>query len=324
MANIKKILTVDDVLEFEIDLTGYCNLSCPLCTRNYSHAQHLKRINHRPIQDIIKQLDVFPNLNRIMLAGAISEPTTYKYFFELIDYLNSRNIFIDLFTNGSLHNREFWEKLGYMFNYGNPNSRVHFTVCGSNQEMHSKYRVGSELSKILENAESYRIGSNRTNDYIQIIEFEYNSIDIHSKQMDDIAKVFSNSYIIQSEGIRRLVEYQVQPDNDVAPLPKRANAIKTIFKFRPKPEDNKPIEIQCKANISRKLFINQFGQIHHCYILIEFPESKDDFLLNDPSTLTKDTLFDFTNVLNFKYPDCFQCSKNTKRLIEKSGLDFVC
>lgn len=314
------ILTVNDIKEFEIDLTGTCNLKCPLCTRNYEHANHMKNKNIRPIQDIIDQLNYFPNLNRIMLAGAVSEPSLYPQIFELIEYFNSRNIHIDMFTNGSTHNIEFWNRLGVLFANSYHKSTCTFTVCGSTQELHEKYRIGSSLEKLLDNATSFRTSSlNR--DVLQLIEFAYNSEDLKS-DCNHIKEQFTNSYIVQSEGQRRLNNYNIEFNKDIAPVEKRNKAIASIFKRRKKPGEE--ATIQCKAYMLGKLHINQFGQMHYCYISSEFPESKDNFVLNDPKMLNKDTTFDFTDIFKFTHPDCFLCEKNTKMLIEKSGLDFVC
>jgi len=313
-------LTTKDIKEFEIDLTGTCNLSCPLCTRNYEHAQHLISKNIRPVKEIIKELEFFPNLNRIMVAGAISEPCLYLELFELFEYFNSRNIQIDMFTNGSLKDSEYWEKLGKIFEEGNVLSSCTFTICGSTQEIHEKYRINSNLSKLLNNAQSFRKNSNK--DILQIIEFKYNAHDIHN--MEKIAQLFSNSYIVGTEGRRRLTKKVKECDEDISPLIKRENAINTIFRTRKKPSINNNVKIECKAFNAGKMHMNQYGQLHYCYISMEFPESKDDFLLDDPNKLHDDYIFDYDKVHAFTYPDCFLCEKNTKRLIEISGLDFVC
>ena len=47
-------LPYNKIKEIEIELTGICNLSCPLCTRNYSHANHQKYKNIRPLEELIK------------------------------------------------------------------------------------------------------------------------------------------------------------------------------------------------------------------------------------------------------------------------------
>ena len=87
------IVHKDQIEEIEMDLTGVCNLQCPLCTRNYAHANHLVKKNVRTIEDITKQLDGYPNLKRFFIAGAVSEPTMYKDFIKFIEYLNSRDIY---------------------------------------------------------------------------------------------------------------------------------------------------------------------------------------------------------------------------------------
>jgi organic radical activating enzyme len=315
-----KTLTTSDIKEFEIDLTGTCNLQCPLCTRNYSHAQHLLKKNVRPVKDIIKQLDFFPNLTRIMLAGAISEPLLYPELPELIEYFNSRNIHIDMFSNGSLQSTEYWESLGKLFKQGHERSSCTFTLCGSSQEVNAEYRVGSDLSKILNNAKAFKLHSNR--DILQIIEFKYNTEDLKSEAMNDIVKGFSHSYIVGTEGRRRLTEHVKEVSKEISPLITRENAINTLFNRRKKVGDAATIE--CKAFNTKKMHINQFGQMHYCYISMEFPESKDDFLCDDPTKLHKDYIFDYTKIFEFTYPDCFLCEAKTKKMIEISGLDFVC
>ena len=39
-----------------------------------------------------------------MLVGSMSEPTLYPHFLELIDYLKSRDIKIEICTNGDTRN----------------------------------------------------------------------------------------------------------------------------------------------------------------------------------------------------------------------------
>jgi molybdenum cofactor biosynthesis enzyme MoaA len=47
-------VTRDDIHEIEMELTGQCNLSCYICTRNFVHSQHLIKTNIRPIEEITK------------------------------------------------------------------------------------------------------------------------------------------------------------------------------------------------------------------------------------------------------------------------------
>lgn len=298
-----------DIEEIEMDLVGLCNLKCPLCTRNYEHAEHLLKKNVRPIEEIIAQLDTFKNLRRFFIAGAVSEPTMYKYFDEFIDYLNSRDIYYELFTNGNTRNPKWWKELG---NRIPDKCKVYFTICGSTQELHEKYRVGSNLKQILDHAAAYR-ESGKTNDYIQHILFEYNKEDLKSEAMQNIIKQFNNVLYVDSEGVRRLTDYKKPFSTDVRPRDSRDKLIKQLFRRRPRPDDGKKYEINCKSLQQKKVYINQFGQISACYIHAEFEQ---DYFQGE--------VLDYSDILEFKYPDCFLCEKQTKCFIEKMGLDFVC
>ena len=295
-------LTNNDIEEIELDLTGICNLSCPLCTRNYKHALHLIKKNIRSLNDIKIQLNQFKNLKRILLAGAVSEPTLYPDFFNFIRYLNNRNIQFELFTNGNTHDIAWWKKLSKITR---KKCKVIFTICGSTQELHEKYRKGSNLQQILNNARAFK--NTYKNDWIQFIRFEYNKNELNNKNMLMILNQFSHRLIVDSEGDRRLNEKILSFDADIKPVNKRDYAIKYILKQR-----NKPSQIFCKSYIEKKLYINQFGEIFPCYIFAEF---QNNHFINN--------IYDYSNILNYAYPDCFTCSNYAQNMILKLNLEFI-
>lgn len=302
-------LKKSEIEEIEMDLTGLCNLECPLCTRNYAHANHMIGKNIRPIEDVIKQLDQYTSLKRFFIAGAVSEPTMYKYFDEFIDYLNSRGIYYELFTNGNTRDAEWWEALGKRVP---KHCMVAFTICGSTQQLHETYRVGSNLQQIIDHARAFR-KNNLGNDWIQHIRFEYNAKDLKSEEMQLIIKEFSNVMYVETEGIRRLNDYNKKFPINVRPMTTRDLTIKQLFKNRPEPNDGKTYDIQCRSLEQKKVYINQYGQVSACYVHAEFEQ--DYFAEED---------FDYSDILSFKFPDCFLCEKRTRTFIEKMGLDFVC
>jgi MoaA/NifB/PqqE/SkfB family radical SAM enzyme len=297
-----------DIEEIEMDLVGTCNLSCPLCTRNYAHADHMDGLNVRHIDTIIEQLDSYPNLQRFFVAGAVSEPTMYKYFLEFIEYLNSRNIHYEIFTNGNTHSEAWWEKLGTIVR---EDCKVEFTICGSTQELHEKYRVGSSLDEILRHATAYR-KAGKNNDWIQHIRFEYNKEDLESEAMQDIINEFSFKELIETEGRRRQMVYNDTFEVDIRPVDSRERAINTLFDNRPKPGDD--VCIDCLSIGRKKVYINQFGKVSACYT---HAENEDDWFEDDDQ-------MDYTDILDFKYPDCFGCERKTKLFIDKLGLEFIC
>jgi hypothetical protein len=185
-----------------------------------------------------------------------------------------------------------------------------FTVCGSTQELHERYRVGSNLQQILTNAAAFRTNG-RKNDWIQHIRFEYNAEDRESEAMQAIFDQFSNVMKVETEGIRRKTVYNTPVPSGVAPLPVRDQTIKLLFKRRPEPGAD--VEIQCRSLQFKKVYINQYGQISACYVHAEFEQ---DYFPNEE--------FDYSDILAFKFPDCFLCERRTRTFIEKMGLDFVC
>lgn len=301
-------LNIDQIEEIELDLTGYCNLACPLCTRNYAHAVHLLKKNIRSLKEIVDQLSKFINLKRFFIAGAVSEPTLYPEFIQFIEYLNSRSITFELFTNGNTHNQQWWQKLGEIVL---DNSLVAFTICGSTQELHEKYRKNSNLQQILSNAQAYR-KNDRHNDWAQLIRFEYNKDDINSQNMRSIISQFSHVMIVDSEGIRRLDSKIASYEHDIMPIKKRDSAIKYIFNQRSQQQHS---PICCKSYNEKKVYIDQFGKIYPCYIAAEF---MPDMNFVSGSTLVYDGVF------NHRYIDCYACTEYVNNMIDKLKLDFIC
>ena len=305
---MKNIVKKSDIEEIEMDLTGTCNLRCYICTRNFVHSQHMVKKNIRPMSEIIKQIDSFSGLKRFFIAGTISEPTLHPEFFEFIEHLNKKDITYEIYTNASCHSNDWWEQLGKLVP---EKCKTIFTVCGSTQELHEKYRVGSKLEDVLEHAEHYRL-NNRHNDYVQHILFEYNKEDYYNGNMTGILKQFSHSFQVHSEGRRLDDRKVVEQTADIIP-PKDINAkINYIFSKRPPLKSN--ICIRCKLERWKKIYIDQYGNMFPCYTYAE----------NGYPKLPDASEFDLTTILEYNYPDCFLCSKDTERLIETFKLDFVC
>lgn len=306
---MKYILNRNEIEEIEIDLTGTCNLRCPICTRNFVHAKDMITKNIRPLDEIVKQLDTFSGLKRFFIAGAVSEPTLYPQFFEFIEYLNKRKITYEIFTNGSTHDVQWWKALGEIVP---SNCMTCFTICGSTQEIHSRYRIGSNLQNILDNASSYRLNL-RKNDWIQTIRFQYNQEDLQSNEMHLIIDEFSHHMQVDSEGIRRLNDKIVECQSGIAPIKRRDNAIKYIFgKYI---FSDQPVNIECKSFLQKKVYIDQFGNISPCYINAEFEKNVFD---NDAIE------FDYSDIFNCKYKDCRLCSSSVNSMIKRMNLEFIC
>lgn len=165
----------DQVRRIEIELTSVCNLKCPLCIRQIVDIGNEKP-QWRSLDEIKKHLDEFTSLQYITLAGAIAEPTAYPDLFGLLKYLRQRDIEVSLYINGDTRDDSYYTKLGVIFR--GCKGYVYFTICGSTQELHEKYRVGSQLDRVLRRLDVVkRFSGGKT--ILTWIVFNYNEEDFH-------------------------------------------------------------------------------------------------------------------------------------------------
>lgn len=135
-----------NIKRIELELTSTCNLDCPLCMRSI-HPELITKLKYRSKDEILNQIKSYKNLKYVTLAGPISEPTLHPEFFEILSELKKLNLEISLFINGNTHNDAFYRKLGLIFK--DAIGHVYFTIAGSTQELHEKYRVNSNLENVI-------------------------------------------------------------------------------------------------------------------------------------------------------------------------------
>ena len=298
-------LSVEDIKVVELELGSHCNLNCPLCHRNWKDAQHLiDGNNQRPVQDIINQLEKFPNLKTITIAGSISEPTLYKELFTLIKYITSRNVLFYLYTNGdTFKDPNYWETLGSLCN---EHTLVYFTICGTTQELHEKYRVGSSLERILRNHDAFKKGMKYKNDVLQYLRFEYNHQD-YIDNIDSIRKLFSRESSIESMAYRERFAL-VNPN-----VPKDINMrvdlqvkYKVITKFGMKRFENKnTCSMDCSSYNTRFLSIDNNGREYPCY-------------MHRIYNTNMNWDYNYSDILKGKHSFCFECEKFTSDMIKQT------
>lgn len=312
MINLNTIgFTHSQIREVELELTGICNLNCPLCAKNYkSTNSKLLTPNIRSLESIISQLDSFHDLEYVCLSGISTEPTTFKDLFGLVDYLNSRDIKIELYTNGDLHTSKYWEDFGKLF--VKEKDLVVFTVCGSTQELHEKYRVGSSLEKVLSSADSFRKYNITKNDRLQYILFEYNKNDFNSPDYKNILKQFSgvqhfnnNNQYTESAAYNYRFN-MIDGETDIDTISERNEKYKTISKIGEAKKKIGNCELECKSLTNRFVDIDQYGNIFPCHIY--------RMLHGNIPFNTKD----YSDILNFKYDSCIECEKFTLSLLKKN------
>lgn len=302
------MLTMPKVVDLELELTTHCNAECGLCYRNYTtFKEHYPENKVRPLQEVIDQLETFPDLEWIRLVGTISEPTMYKEFFPLVKYMKDRNLKIEICTNGDTHKPEWWAELATLMN---KDDRVYFSICGSTQELHETYRTGTNLQRILNNAQGFR--SENKNDYAQCIRFSYNDSDFDSDEFKKLVSVFSNVYWTETFLLKDKTNYiDTSRLDKLHPNPKKIADYEYMDKFA-RAKFAAPVKgkAYCMSWENKSQQVDIDGKVYPCYLFLEASKGKawDG---------------DYEKILAMEYDVCKYCDRAVIELCDKKDLRYI-
>jgi len=132
-----------------LEVGNYCNLRCPLCTRETVDKATLNNIN-LSLEDVKKFLPRFflhSQVNIVALSGAVAEPTLNPEFIDIVKYLMKYSrVFID--SNGSTRSVKWWAELGAT------GAKCDFAP-DSIKPNNNKYRINSNTDKVIENMRAF-------------------------------------------------------------------------------------------------------------------------------------------------------------------------
>ena len=146
------MISLDSIAFFNFEITSYCNLQCPQCSRYDSQGFENKHmaLKHLDFDRILDNLQIskLTNLKEVLLQGDHGDPLMHPKIFDILDaFKNVERLRIG--TNASLLNKERWRRLASY-----PNLGVTFAVDGLHDTNHV-YRIKSNFDKIMENAEAF-------------------------------------------------------------------------------------------------------------------------------------------------------------------------
>lgn len=296
-------LDLSQVEVVELDLTTMCNAACPLCFRNHKDfPEKFWKPFARDACDILNQLVGFKSLKRVELIGQLSEPTTHPQFIQIVKELKRLKKQVKICTNGDLHGDDFWSWLGQMLS---DEDEVWFTLCGSSEEMHAKYRVGTSLKRVLAHAQALR--SSRSIDGARALKFQYNQEDLASERFAGILASFSRSEWISSSILDPLVEFKSEfQHNDFCPPEDVLNAYKcldSLSKITSSP-------IDCQSIDEHQIQIDPFGDIYPCYLFFE-------------SNASQKWNCSYSSILGHQHNCCRFCQRRVSGLKNKLHLNTI-
>lgn len=176
---------IDDLTKIMVEVTGRCNAMCPNCSRNIDGV----RVDYDTlgpanawdmpmhIVDKIFTRRLLNAVDDIELNGCFGDAPSHPKFKEIIQRIiynapRYKETRIQVHTNGSIHNTEWWEDLAEITSLRSIPFMVHFAIDGVDQETHSTYRRLTDLQKIFNNAKAFISKGGQAQ--WEMIEFDFN------------------------------------------------------------------------------------------------------------------------------------------------------
>ena len=275
------MFSYDSVVEYQLEITTYCNAACPQCPRNINGGE----VNpHLPLchldRDLINtrfSLELCNKLKQIFFCGSYGDPIVHPEFLEIVkDFRNkSKTLWIYIHTNGGYHNLEWWKELAEVIG---PCGKIDFGIDGLEDTNHL-YRRHVDFRKVINNAQSFiQAGGKAQWNYIvfehnqhqieaakilsQIIGFEQILFRGTGRFLDHENLIQKDSWQVTPKNaepyelqVTSLSEYQNSSMQRLEDLKKEYNNIKEYFDTTP---------IKCDACVNNKLVITAEGLVLPC------------------------------------------------------------
>lgn len=244
-----------------IELTDKCNAICPQCTRTNpniiqpysemgSHELTLEDFENRIPDSLYKQTKLWK------FCGTHGDPLVARDCLEIVKHIRDRgsDSKILISTNGSFRTRDWWSKLAEI-----PNVQVWFGIDGNDNETHTYYRIGTNLEKILENAQAYIESGGSA--YWQTIAFKHNEHQIEQMRIRSKQMGFEKFLLVKSTrytGLENFAnEYSYKDKYIKLEQPTNPDYIHGIVQ-------QEPGKIICKFHERNAVYIGSSGHVQNC------------------------------------------------------------
>jgi hypothetical protein len=159
-------MSPSDITWAHVEASSKCNAWCPACPRNnngFGLAPGVVEQDLLPsrFEEIVSTL---PNLYAVQLCGNFGDPIASAYINDLVDISKKYVKKIQIHTNGSLRNTDWWAR--FAESLVDIDHDVWFGIDGLSG-VHEIYRQGTDFDKIIKNAQAFiEHGGNATWQFI--------------------------------------------------------------------------------------------------------------------------------------------------------------
>jgi MoaA/NifB/PqqE/SkfB family radical SAM enzyme len=267
----------NNIKSVHIELTDKCQAACPMCPRNVFGGVERSHIKNVEISlEEFKQWfprEFLMGLDHLYACGNNGDPLLARDCLEIFEYLveNTQDYCrLDIHTNGSLRNKEWWIKLAKVIG---KRGQVIFAIDGWASE-HEIYRRNTSWEKVIENAKTYIEAGGRARSDTLIFKHNENRVKELKEHLLNIGfeevvlKPTQRFYGMENYPVKNKngdIEYFIQSPTlpEFSQKVMQPNLVRLVNKTEyQKLLDNSKIEAKCTTG--RDLFINALGEVWPC------------------------------------------------------------
>jgi MoaA/NifB/PqqE/SkfB family radical SAM enzyme len=297
---------IDQVRHVEIELSSYCNASCPLCPRNLFGYENIELgyVKKHLTLDEIKKIfskEFLKQIEYITFEGNFGDPLMNPEIIQIIEYLDRP---IEIYTNASLQTDDFWKQLATY------PVTVFFALDGL-EDTHKIYRRKTSYSKILKNAKIFiEAGGSAV---WKMVKFDHNkhqiseakklSVELGFEKFELVDHGRDNGPVFNSDGN---LEYVIGNFSGNLNLDHYIDLINDGDIFLEDIDDIKKNNIHCKSKNNFSVYISSTGDVYPCCFMGFSPNTYGHGRWHQPVNAQISALAKNNNALHNNLADCIK------------------
>jgi sulfatase maturation enzyme AslB (radical SAM superfamily) len=245
--------------------------------------------------------DILKTIDHVNFNGNLGDFASARDALEIVEYLVSHNITVNINTNGSLRPKTWWQKLA------SPRVTIGFALDGL-ADTHARYRQDTDWNRIIQNAQSYIAAGGRA--IWRFVPFEHNrhqeaECRTLAKEMGFID--FENIYDGRDSGpvYTRAGEFShwLGPAGDVPPIKDMLQSHITWYDSKTVKikKDTPELNLRCYHKVAREIYLAADGTVYPCCYLGFYPLS-----MNHPGNKELAPMVTENNALQYPLEHCLE------------------
>lgn len=217
-----------------LELSSYCNAACPMCPRELKKYQYAE--TQLKYKNVVKTFEGYL-FDEVKHGGNLGDPMMCKDALKIFKFFEPMRQLIH--TNGSLRNTKFWSDIGKI-----EGLVVVFGIDGINQESHSRYRVNTNYTKIMENVKAFIESGGEA--WWQFIVFKHNEHELQEAKQVARDMGFANFDTVYTRRFATLSNDNLSPPES-----------QPLFIVEEK-------KVECKSQRLEEIYVSATGEVFAC------------------------------------------------------------